>query len=139
MVSVKMAWQGGIKFEGKSSFGNPVITDGKKESGGGEEGARATELMLFGVAGCTGVDIVRILKKQRQEVTGIDIEVVGHQRDEYPKPFHTVEVNYKFKGKGLDPAKVAKAIELSEGKYCVVSQTLRHETKMQTNYEIEEE
>lgn len=139
MVNVKMAWKGGIKFEGKSSFGNTVITDGKKESGGGEEGARAIELLLFGVAGCTGVDVIRILEKQRQRVSSLEIEVTGYQPDEYPKPFHTIEVKYHFKGKDLDPAKVKKAIELSEGKYCVVSQTLESETKITTEYDIEQD
>ena len=136
MVNVKMNWAGGIKFEGIGAFGHKIVTDGSKEVGGEEAGFKATELLLWGMAACTGVDVVRILQKQRQELTGLEIEVIGHQNEHYPKPFHTVEMKYTFRGKDLNPNKVAKAIELSEGKFCVVSQTVANETKVTTSYEV---
>ena len=139
MVQVKMAWTGGLAFEGTNVFGHKMITDGAKAAGGQESGFKPTELLLYGIAGCTGIDVIRILEKQRQEVTSLEIEVDGHQNDDYPKPFHTIEVRYVIKGKGLDPKKVAKAIELSESKYCVVSQTVETVGKVVTSFEVVED
>ncbi len=139
MVTVKMVWKGGVAFEGTGSFGHTLRTDVAKSAGGDESGFRATELLLYGMAACTGVDVVRILKKQRQELTSMEIEVNGHQNDEYPKPFHTIEITYRARGRNLSEDKLAKAIELSESKYCVVSQTVKRETTVTTRFEIEQE
>ena len=131
-----MKWVGGLKFEGVSAFGQTIATDGSKKAGGQEDGYKPTELLLFGIAGCTGIDIVRILQKQRQEVTGIDIDLIAHQNEEYPKPFHTIEVKYTFRGVNLNSKKVAQAVELSENKYCVLSQTVEYPGKVKTSFEI---
>jgi len=136
MINVKMSWQGGLKFDGTSAFGHKISTDGGKQSGGKEEGYKPTELLLYGIAGCTGIDVVRILEKQRQELSGLEIEVIAHQNEDYPKPFHTVEVKFIARGKNLNPKKLAKAIELSESKYCVISQTVQAPGKVTTSYEI---
>jgi len=136
MVTKKMTWTGGIRFAGVGTYGNGIVTDGSKKAGGGEEGYNPAELLLFGMAGCAGVDIVRILEKQRQELTSLEIEVTGHQNDDYPRPFHTIEVKFVARGKDLDPKKLAKAIELSESKYCVVGQTIRNHTEVITSYEV---
>jgi len=136
MLDVKMSWRGGIKFEGVNKFGHKIITDGSKKSGGEESGYLPTELLLYSIASCTGVDVVRILEKQRQRLTDLTIEVVAHQGNEYPKPFHTVEIKYIARGKDLDENKLVQAIELSESKYCSVSLTVANETKVTTSYEI---
>ncbi len=136
MLTAKMNWAGGLKFEGTSIFGHKIATDAAKEAGGKEDGFKPTELLLYGIAGCTGIDIVRILEKQRQQLTSLEIRLTAHQNEDYPKPFHTVEVKYIASGPNLDEKKLAKAIELSESKYCVVSQTIAHETKVVTSYEI---
>jgi putative redox protein len=115
-----------------------MVTDGAVKAGGEESGYKPTELLLYGVAGCTGIDVIRILKKQRQDVTGLRIEVTGHQNDGYPKPFHTVEIKFVALGNNIDPNKLAKAIELSEGKFCVVSQTLQQQTTITTSYDVEQ-
>ena len=136
MINAKMSWQGGLKFDGTSAFGHKISTDGSTQAGGREEGYKPTELLLYGIAGCTGIDVVRILEKQRQELLGLEIEVIAHQNDDYPRPFHTVEVKFIARGKNLDPKKLAKAIELSESKYCVLSQTVQAPGKVTTSYEI---
>jgi len=136
MLTAKMTWAGGLKFEGTSMFGHKIATDGAKEAGGKEEGFKPTELLLYGIAGCTGIDVVRILGKQRQQLTSLEIELTAYQGDEYPKPFHTIEVKYIATGRDLDEKKLAAAIELSESKYCIVSQTIQRETKVVTSYEI---
>ncbi len=136
MISVKMNWTGGIKFEGQGAFGHTIITDGSKAVGGEEAGFKPTELLLFGIASCTGVDVVRILEKQRQQLTALEIQVIAHQNEDYPKPFHTFEVKFIARGRDLSETKLAKAIELSEEKYCVVSQTMVEKAKVTTSYEI---
>jgi len=139
MLEAKVKWVGGLKFEGISAFGHKIATDGSKKAGGAEDGYKPVELVLFGLAGCTGVDVVMILKKMKQEVTGVEIEVVGHQPDHYPKPFNRIEVKYIFRGRGLNPQKVEQAINLSENKYCAVSLTLKGIANVITSYEIIEE
>ena len=136
MLTIKTAWKGGLKFEGNSVFGNPVVTDGAKSVGGGEEGAKPTELLLFGLAGCTGMDVLKMLQKMRQKVTHFELEVTGRQPDDYPKPFETVEVRYIFRGENLDPRKLEQAISLSQEKYCAVSLTVERKCTVVTSYEI---
>ena len=137
MLSVKLDWKGEARFEGKGAYGTTMVTDAAKESGGGGVGYKPTELVLFGVAGCTGIDIVRILEKQRQKLTSLEIRVEAEQNDDYPKPFHTIRVHYVARGEDLDERRLAKAIELSESKYCVVSQTLQEPTTVTTSYELQ--
>lgn len=138
-LSAKMNWVEGDRFEGIGAFGTKIIVDTPQKAGGTGQGFKPTELLLMSVAGCTGVDVIRILKKQRQEVSSLEIEVIGHHRDEYPKPFHTIEVKFTARGKNLDEKKLARAIELSEEKYCMVSQTIAAESKVVTSFEILEE
>jgi putative redox protein len=136
MLTARMTWAGGLKFEGTSVFGHKIATDAAKEVGGKEEGFKPTELILYGLAGCTGIDIVRILEKQKQQLRSLEIRLTAHQNEDYPKPFHTIEVKYIASGPDLDEKKLAQAIALSESKYCVVSQTIARETKVVTSYEV---
>jgi len=138
MVKAKLNWTGGLRFEGLSEFGHKIVTDGSKSAGGTESGYKPTELVMVGLAGCTGMDVVNILKKMHQEVKGVEIEVSGHQPEQYPKPFNRIEVIYRFSGKGLDKNKVEQAIMLSEEKYCSVSQSLKGMAKIESKYEIRE-
>ena len=135
-MQTSMHWKGGLQFHTTGEFGHEITTDVSVKGGGEGAGHRPTELLLWGIASCTGVDVIRILKKQRQEVTGLEIEVTGHQAEDYPKYFHTIEVRYKFRGKDLDENKIQQAIELSESKYCSVSQTVAHESKVTTAFEV---
>lgn len=139
MLTAKMKWGGGLKFEGTSAFGHKIVTDGAKKAGGDEAGYKPTELLLFGIAGCTGIDVVNILKKQRQPLQSLEIELTAHQPDEYPKPFNRIEVKYIAVGKGLDAKKVGLAIAMSESKYCAVSQTVQHAGEVVTSYEVRDE
>jgi putative redox protein len=136
MLTARMTWAGGLKFEGTSVYGHKIATDASKEAGGKEEGFKPTELLLFGIAGCTGIDVVRILEKQQQQLRSLEIRLSAHQNENYPRPFHTIEVKYIASGPNLDEKKLAQAIELSESKYCVVSQTIERETKIVTSYEV---
>ena len=139
MMEAKLKWTDRIRFEGTSVFGHKIAIDGAKKVGGAESGYRPTELVLFGVAGCTGIDVIKILEKMRQDVTGLEIEVKAFYPDEYPKPFKRIEILYIFTGKNLDTKKIEKAINLSEGKYCMVSQSLQGMAKIVSSYKIVEE
>lgn len=136
MVKAKMKWAGGLKFEGTSAFGHKIVTDASKQDGGDEAGFKPSEMLLFSLAGCTGIDVVRILEKQKQELTSLEIELVGTQPDEYPKPLQSIEIRFTARGKNLDPQKVARAIELSEQKYCTVGLTLQNRTKITSTYKV---
>lgn len=132
----KMKWNGGLQFEGTAAYGKKIVLDSSKESGGSEDGYSPSELVLFGLAGCAGIDILAILEKQKQKITAMEIEVVGYQNEDYPRPFHTIEVKFIVKGDKLEERKLAQAIELSHNKYCVVSMTLKNPVKLKSSYEI---
>lgn len=139
MLKTKLSWTGGLRFEGKGEFGHTIIADGGKSGGGDESGHKPTELLMWGIAACTGMDVVGILKKQRQQLESLEIEIVGHNNDDYPRRFHTIDVRYVVRGKDIDPAKLERAIELSQEKYCIVSQTVKHPATVTTSYEILEQ
>ena len=137
-TTASMNWAGGLRFEGTGGYGHTVAIDAVKHAGGNESGHKPTELLLWGIAGCTGIDVVRILQKQRQRLTDLEITVTAQNSEDYPRPFHTIEVTYKATGHNLDPEKLKQAIELSESKYCIVSQTIQQSAKVHTHVEIHE-
>jgi putative redox protein len=132
----KMKWIGGLKFEGTAVYGKKIVTDSSKDTGGEEDGYSPSELVLFGLAGCTGIDVLLIMQKQRQKIESMEIELVAHQNEDYPRPFHTIEVKFIVKGENIDERKLSQAIELSQNKYCVVSQSLKMPVKLTSSYQI---
>ena len=136
MMSITMDWKGKMKFEGISKFGHKIIADGPKGFGGEESGYKPTELLLYSIAGCTGIDVVRIMERMKQKLTDLSIEVIAHQQDEYPKFFHSFEIKYYAKGEDIDESKLAEAIEISHSKFCSVSQTMEERAKVTSSYEI---
>jgi putative redox protein len=101
--------------------------------------ATPMELLLIALGSCTGVDVIAILKKKRQRVTSYRIEVSGERREEFPKSYTRLYVKHIVRGHGVAEAAVARAIELSETKYCSVAATLRGSAEIVTSYEISEE
>ncbi|MFH1865243.1 MAG: OsmC family protein [Candidatus Eisenbacteria bacterium] len=130
MFEVKAKWIGGWKFEGKDGGGRTVRMDWSKEVGGDGDGFRPAELVLWGLAGCTGSDTVEILKKMREPVEDMEVIVRATKAEGYPARFAGVEVEYIIKGKGLSLDKVEKAVSLSEDKYCTVGGSLRDIVEM---------
>lgn len=104
-------------------------------------GAAATpmELVLLALGGCTGVDVISILKKKRQQVTDYRIEVSGERRDDHPRAYTRFFLKHIVRGRGVSKQAVARAIELSEKKYCSVAATLRGAAEIITSYEIIED
>src|SRR5262247_3592017 len=101
--------------------------------------ASPLELLLLAVGGCTGVDVISILKKKRQHVTDYRIEVSGERRDQFPRSFTRLFIKHIVRGRAVSDRAVARAIELSETKYCSVAATLRGGVQIVTSYEIIED
>lgn len=97
------------------------------------------ELLLIALGGCTGADVISVLKKKREKVTDYRIEVRGHRRAEHPKSFRQIEVKHIVRGHGVSEEAVAKAIKLSSEKYCSVASTLRPTAEIVSTWEIHEE
>ncbi|MBI1877908.1 MAG: OsmC family protein [Chloroflexi bacterium] len=129
-VNASARWTGEkLDFIGASYKGHQIPMGGENVS--------PTQLLLLGLAGCTGMDVVSILQKKRLAVTDVQVQITAHQPDDYPKPYHTIEIKYIVKGDNIDPKAVERAIELSKEKYCIVSQTLQHQVKLKTSFEVE--
>ncbi len=129
---IEAEWQGGGTFIGRNPSGGTVQM-GKLSD---KPGISPMEMILAGVAGCTGVDIVDILGKKRQPVKALKVKVRGKKREEYPKIFTEIEVTYLIWGENIDPHAVERAIQLSEEKYCSVSAMLRQTVEIHSNYQI---
>jgi putative redox protein len=116
-----------------------VDLDADEGVGGQNAGASPIHLLLLSLAGCTAMDVASILRKKRQQVTGLVVEVQGKQRSEHPKVYESVEVHYRVRGRGVDPKAVERAIDLSQTRYCPVIAMLGETAKITSSYEIEEE
>jgi putative redox protein len=101
--------------------------------------ASPLELLLLALGGCTGVDVIDILKKKRQHVTAYRIEVHGDRREEFPRAYIKLYVKHIVTGRGVSERAVARAIELSDQKYCSVAATLRGTAEIVTSYEVIED
>ena len=98
-----------------------------------------TELLYLALGGCTGADVISVLKKKRQQVTGYRIEIRGERREEHPRSFRKMEVKHIIRGRGVSEKAVAQAVELSTNKYCGVAATLRPTAEIVSSFEIIEE
>lgn len=111
----------GMAFLGEAGSGHSVVMDGAPDYGGRNLGFRPMELLLVGLAGCTAFDVVLILRKGREVVEDCIVEVSAERAPEDPKIFTKLHLDYRVKGRGLNEAKVKRAIELSKEKYCSAS------------------
>ena len=135
-MDISVKWKDGLEFESELPSGHSVTVDAKEESGGNDNGPRPTELILNGLAGCTGVDVVLILKKMKQDIVDLSIDVESERAEEHPRRFTDIHLIYKIKGRNLQEKKVKKAIDLSEEKYCSASASLN--ANITSEYIIEE-
>lgn len=128
----------GITFAGKTDSNNWVMMDGPEEFGGSNAATRPKDLLLVALAGCTGSDVVSILKKKRVALEDFHVDITAEVADEHPKVFTSIHMDFVFRGRDIKPADVERAIELSETKYCTVSAMLRPAVKITHAYRIEE-
>ena len=138
MKEARAVWQGGLAFEATAGSGFQTRMDSSAPLGQ-ETGFRPVEMLLVGLAGCTGMDVISILQKKRQRVTGFVVAVTGTQTEEYPHIFTDIMVHYTVRGWQVDPQAVARSIELSATKYCPVWAMLAATARIQSKFTIEEE
>lgn len=117
--TINAKWLDKMAFESEL-FGHKITLDVGADMGGEDRGPRPKPLMLLALAGCTGLDIVSILKKMRVEIEDFNVTVEGDLTEEAPKQYNKMHVIYEFKGKELPMAKLEKAVKLSEEQYCGV-------------------
>ena len=115
-----------------------IILDAIEAVGGKDRGPRPKPLMLVSLGGCTGMDVVSMLKKMRVEYDGLNIEVEGELTEEHPKVYHTITINYIFKGKDLPMEKLEKAVSLSQERYCGVTAMLAKAAKIEHKIIVED-
>jgi putative redox protein len=120
-MKATIRWAGGASFEGTAGSGHSVVMDGPPEAGGENRGCRPMELLLLGLGGCTAFDVVAILRKARQPVTGCVVEVAAERADRAPKVFTRIHLHYRVSGDALSPKQVERAVSLSKEKYCSAS------------------
>jgi putative redox protein len=138
-MKAKVTWINGRAFLGESGSGHAVVMDGAPEAGGRNIGVRPMEMMLLGLGGCTAFDVVMILEKAREKITGCEVALEGERAGEDPKVFTAVKLVYTFKGKGLKPAVVERAVKLSAEKYCSASKMFEMTAKLSHEWHIIED
>ena len=134
-----VAWQGGLVFEALTATGHSLEMDASPEHGGEHRGPSPMELLLAGLGGCTGMDVISILRKMRQKVTAYRVEVRGSRRAEHPQIYTKIQLEHVVRGRGLDSKQVARAVELSATRYCSASAMLGAMARLEHSYRIEAE
>ena len=138
-MEAKITFIEDMKLRGEASSGHNLIMDSDPLYGGTNAGFRPMELILVGLGGCTGMDVISILRKKKQELTGFEIWVKGDRAENHPKIYEKIKIEYIVKGKGISEEAVKKAIALSEEKYCSVEAMLRPAVKITSSFRIIEE
>jgi putative redox protein len=135
---IQVEWRGKMAFEARMPDGTGFLMDTDEASGGESGGASPVQALLAAVAGGAGMDVISILRKMRQEVTAYRMEV-EHARapqGEFPRPVTAIRVRHLLEGPNLDEAAVAKAVRLSDEKYCSVLATLRFGPAIESEFRI---
>ena len=119
-TEAEIKWTDGLQFIGRADGGPSVVMDSRD----GGTGPSPMQMVLMGIAGCTAIDVVSIMRKKRAKLTDFQINIVGQRADEYPKRFTSIRIEYVFYGQGIKPKAVEQAISLSETKYCSATASL---------------
>jgi putative redox protein len=136
-MKTKVTWKGKMAFDGLSSNGFSIPLDTVPETGGEDGGVRPIELLLLGLAGCTAMDVISILKKKRQDVTDFEVQVVEYERSaEHPRVYTRIMLEYIVTGRGIDRNAVERAVELSEGTYCPANAMLNKVALIQSRITV---
>ena len=137
--TVKWMGKDGMAFVAETGSGHMLAMDGAPEAGGRNLAARPMELMLAGAGGCSAFDVVLILKRARQAISGCDVRLIAERAESDPKVFTKIGFHYLVRGKQLKPESVERAIHLSAEKYCSASIMLGKTAEMSHTWEIIEE
>ena len=135
--TARVTWVQKRQFVGTDSSKHSVVMSSQDEENG--TGMSPSQLLLVALGGCTAYDVVDVLQKKRQRLTGLEVVVTGEQEADPPWPYRKIHVHYEVRGKGLREKVVRDAIELSEQKYCSVAATVRGVAGITSDYTIVEE
>lgn len=119
-VSVQAVLTGEMRFDIKTDSGYTIVVDTPDQNAG----VSPMELLLVALAGCTGMDVISILRKKRQEVTNYEVRIHGLRAEEHPKVYKEIAIEHIFSGQNIQENAVQRAIQLSQEKYCGVGNTL---------------
>ena len=137
MDTVRVRWVQHRQMVGWDAGGHGVLMDSPSQYAGEGTGARPIELLLYALAGCTAMDVVSVLEKKRLDVRGIEIVASGVQRlDDFPHYYETIDLEYVVTGVGVPDDAVARAIQLSEEKYCAVKGMLGPQVSVRTRFTV---
>jgi putative redox protein len=139
MKNAKVTYVNGLQFVGVASSGHAIVMDSDPGVGGNDTCSKPMELLLMGIKGCSGMDIVSILQKKKQYLIGLEIKVKGEESEDHPKKFTDINLEFVVKGKNVSEDAVKRAIDLSMNKYCSVKATLEGSSKMSFSYKIVQE
>jgi putative redox protein len=135
-MEAKVTWNGKMSFSGASDSGFTLPLGTDPAVGGDNDGFRPMELMAISLAGCTAMDVISVLQKKRQAVTGFEVHVHAQRADEFPKVFTHLTVEYFVTGHNVDSAAVERSIELSSTKYCPAQAMLSKAVAIEHKYTI---
>jgi putative redox protein len=131
-MTTRVKWIEGRAFLGVASNGATAVMAGGADS----HSVSPMQMLLLGLGGCSGIDVVDILRKQRQPFTGVEVLVEGERGDEAPRPWTKIHMHFVVTGDGLDPDKVKRAIDLGIEKYCGAHATLKGVAAITHDFEI---
>jgi putative redox protein len=135
-MDATLTLQENLHFTAVPDSGYVVHLDARAPEGESSRGASPMELLLISLAGCTAMDVVSILRKKRQNVTGFAIRIHGDRSTEHPKVFTNFEIEYIVRGVDVDPAAVERSIQLSTENYCSAHAMLEKAARISTKYSI---
>lgn len=138
-MECRIQWIDGMAFAAETGSGHVLVMDGPPETGGRNLAPRPMETVLAGTGGCTAVDVVMILRKSRQAVSGCEINLKAERAETDPKVFTRIHFHFRLTGKNLNPATVERAIRLSAEKYCSASIMLGKTAQITHDLEIIDE
>ena len=136
-MDAKVTWkQDGMMFKATADTGGSVDLVSKLDSGA--TGFRPMELLAMGLAGCTGMDVISILKKKRMDVVDFEVKVHTEKAETYPQIWTKAQIEYIVTGRNIDPKAVERAMELSRDKYCPAQNMLGNAVNIELKYKIVE-
>jgi putative redox protein len=138
-MKANVHWQKNMTFTGTTESGFPVIMDADKSVGGDSSAIRPMEMLLFGLAACTAMDVISILRKKRQDVTQYEVRVDAPRSREYPQVFTSATILYSITGRNIGEDAVLRSIELTSTKYCPAQFMFAQVMPIELQYEIFEE
>jgi putative redox protein len=133
--TVTVKWVESLLMTGVDSFGRPLVIGWQRDKEPEWTGIKPSDLLLLAAASCSSYDIVTILTKQREPLEGLEVSCTGEQESDPPYQFTSIHLHFAVKGP-VNPKKIERAIQLSEEKYCSVTNTLKHGVKITHDFEI---